>query len=132
MSEEFFHELMDSWQQGIRENGPPLEPMRKPRIQQQLVDLIYTMTCRVVSADALNAFFTGDNPVSFTYETGLLHPGGELTFPISSQEALHASWIPAQIGRCLLRAPISQPRKSTAAPPTRRNGFSFLPTRMLT
>ena len=52
------------------------------------------MTWRVVSASAPNAFFTGDNPVSFPYETGLLPHDGELTFPISSQAALHASWIP--------------------------------------
>ena len=94
MSEESFHQLLDSWQQGIHENGPSLEPMRKPWIQRELVDRIYSMTWRVVGASAPNAFLTGDNPVSFTYETGLLHPEGELTFPISSQAALHASWVP--------------------------------------
>ena len=92
MSEASFHELLDSWQQGIRENGPSLEPMRAPWIQQQLVDMIYAMTWRVIRTDTPSAIFTGDNPVSFTHETGLLHPDGELTFPISSQTALHASW----------------------------------------
>ena len=94
MSEEAFHELLDSWQQGISENGPSLEPMREPWIQQELVDMIYAMTWRVIRTHPPNAFFTGDNPVYFTHETGLLHPKGELTFPISSQAALHASWIP--------------------------------------
>ncbi len=68
--------------------------MREPWIQLEWVDMIYMMTWRVVGTDAPNAFFTGDNPVSFTYNTGLLHPDGELTFPISSQAALHASWVP--------------------------------------
>lgn len=94
MSEEKFHYILDSWQQGIGENGPSLEPMRKPWIQRGLVDMIYSMTWRVVRADGPSAFFTGDNPVSFTYETGLLHPEGELIFPMSSQAALHASWVP--------------------------------------
>ena len=94
MSEERFHDILDSWQQGISENGPSLEPMREPWIQRESVDMIYAMTWRVVRTDAPSAFFTGDNPVSFPYETGLLHPEGELTFPISSQAALHASWIP--------------------------------------
>ena len=92
MSEEQFHDILDSWQQGISENGPSLEPMRKPWIQRGLVDMIYSMTWRVVIASAPNTFFTGDNPVSFTYETGLLPPDGELTFPIYAQAALHASW----------------------------------------
>lgn len=74
MSDEFFH------------------PMREPWIQQELVDMIYTMAWRIIRTDGPNAFFTGDNPVSFTHETGLLHPDGELTFPISSHMALHASW----------------------------------------
>lgn len=92
MNEESFHALLDTRQQCISENGPSLEPMREPWIQQELVDMIYTMTWTVIRTDAPNAFLTGDNPVSFTHETGLLHPDGELTFPISSQAALHASW----------------------------------------
>ena len=94
ISEASFHELLDSWQQGVSENGPSLEPMRTPWIQPELVDLIYMMTWRVVMSDTPGSFITGDNPVSFTYETGLLHPDGELTFPISSQAALRVSWEP--------------------------------------
>lgn len=93
MSEASFHAILDTWQQGIAENGPSLEPMREPWIQPELVDMIYAMTWRVITSDAPNAFLTGDNPVSFPHETGLRPHNGELTFPISSQAALHASWV---------------------------------------
>ena len=44
MSEASFHAILDTWQKGITENGPSLEPMREPWIQRELVDMIYSMT----------------------------------------------------------------------------------------
>ena len=94
MSKEDYFALLDSWHQGIRENRPSLEPMREPWIQRALVDMLHAMTWRVIRMDEPNVFITGDNPVFFTDEIGLTHLDGELSFPISSQAALHASWIP--------------------------------------
>ena len=93
MSKEGFFELLDSWHQGINENGPSLEPMREPWIQCALVDMLYEMTWRVIRMDEPNVFISGDNPVFLTDEIGLTHLDGDLSFPISSQAALHASWI---------------------------------------
>ena len=48
--------------------------------------------------DEPNVLITGDNPVFFTDEIGLTHLDGDLSFPISSEAALHASWIPGPAG----------------------------------
>ena len=99
MNKEDFFALLDSWHQGIDENGPSLEPMREPWIEPELVDMLASMTWRVMRMDEHNVFITGDNPVFFTDEIGLAHRDGELSFPISSEAAFHASWItgPAEL-----------------------------------
>ena len=59
---------------------------------QDNVEAIYSMAWRVIHSDGAQAFVTGDNPVVFTEKSGLMHPDGEINYPISPKVALHASW----------------------------------------
>ena len=92
MSQSEFFALLDSWQAGVIDDGPSEAPMRTPWIQQELVEMIYAMTWRIITLDEANEFITSDNPVFITESSGLMHPDGEIGFPISSKSALHASW----------------------------------------
>ena len=49
------------------------------------------MTWRFLIAPENTLIFTGDNPV-YISENGMDHPTAELTFPISPNILLHASW----------------------------------------
>ena len=53
---------------------------------------IFTMTWRVIKADDAHRFLTSDNPVFFDEGAGLKSSLGELSFPLSSDAALHGSW----------------------------------------
>jgi hypothetical protein len=55
------------------------------------------MSWRFLIADKESRYVTGENPV-FTSSLGLKKVAAELTFPISTEIVLHASWQPGQEG----------------------------------
>ena len=69
-----------------------IDQIRSPWPSEQVLSLVYGMTWRIVLADADNRFLTSDNPASFFEAYGLGKPEAEITFPLSSDMALFASW----------------------------------------
>jgi hypothetical protein len=61
-----------------------------------LIDKIVSMRWQFFIAPSGHPFLTGDNPVHFPQKLGLKHIKAELSFPISSEVTLVASW---QMGR---------------------------------
>ena len=72
--------------QGIWHSVIPAD--RTPR----MVTTIAKMTWRFLTFDEKPAFFTGDNPVFFFSDTGIGRIDSELSFPISSNVTLWATW----------------------------------------
>ena len=56
-----------------------------------VVGSLYAMTWRVIRSGR-NCFLTSDNPVFFDERLGLKNPYSEVSFPLGSNVALHASW----------------------------------------
>jgi hypothetical protein len=77
-----------------REAPPPqvLEHVRSPWPAEKYVALIHDMAWRVLPTDERQHFVTSDNPAYFFEAYGLGSPESELTFPLSGDLALHASW----------------------------------------
>lgn len=69
-----------------------IDQVRSPWPLQRVVELIFTMTWRVIVADASNRFLTSDNPAFFFEGHGLRRPEAEISFPLASDVALHCSW----------------------------------------
>jgi hypothetical protein len=61
-----------------------------------LIDKIFGMRWQFFIAPSGHPFLTGDNPIHFPQKLGLKHIKAELSFPISSEVTLVASW---QMGR---------------------------------
>ena len=57
-----------------------------------LVEKIFGMRWQYFVAPDGHSFLTGDNPVHFPKKLGLKHDKAELSFPISSEVTLIASW----------------------------------------
>lgn len=66
--------------------------VRRQWISLEVVDCIYSMTWRVIVSELDLYFLTSDNPVFFDEGLGLTDPHSEVTFPLGSNVALHASW----------------------------------------
>lgn len=74
---------------------PPLEvveQIRAPWPSERVLALVSAMTWRIVSTGGVAFFLTSDNPAYFFEAYGLGNPESELTFPLSSDMALLASW----------------------------------------
>ena len=92
MDEAEFFTLLDNWQQDIVHGNRTDGLMREQVILRDNVNMIHSMAWRVIHSDEAQAFVTGDNPVWFNETSGLIHPDGEINFPLSPNAALHASW----------------------------------------
>jgi hypothetical protein len=60
--------------------------------QSQLIPVIKNMRWRFFIAPQNQSFLTGDNPMFFFKGMGLKKPNSELSFPVSAEVALVASW----------------------------------------
>jgi len=69
-----------------------IEQIRTPWPSQQMIDLIYAMAWRVVETSGPSLFLTSDNPAFFFGAYGLGSEESEITFPLSTQRALHGCW----------------------------------------
>jgi Protein of unknown function (DUF4238) len=86
---------------------PPTEvinQIRSPWPNRKFVELIYGMTWRLVISDETNRFLTSDNPAYFFEAYGLGKPETEVTFPLSSDLALLASWQGPREGLIMVQA----------------------------
>ena len=58
----------------------------------ELLQLIFSMTWRILETSGPQLFITTDNPAFFFGAYGLRNPQAELSFPLSSTRALHGCW----------------------------------------
>lgn len=72
--------------------GSVVDLIRSPFPSERVVQAIAAMTWRIGKARPPSFFVTGDNPVHFFKALGLRNSRSELTFPISRDTALFASW----------------------------------------
>lgn len=82
------------WKKRYEEGTPPSkdDAVRRQIGPQVLVDIVDSMTWRVISAPKSESFLTGDNPLFSPEGTRLQRPYGEFSIPLSSRVALHGSW----------------------------------------
>ena len=92
MGKEDFDHVLDILEDAYIHHDRSDRLLRSPAIICDLADMIYAMHWRIVHLSYDEMFVTGDNPVFFTEHHGLMHPDGEISFPLSSKVALHASW----------------------------------------
>jgi hypothetical protein len=91
-----------------------LERVRSPWPTQQMVQLVYNMTWRLIQTNAPFYFLTSDNPAFFFSGLGLASPDSEFNFPISSTLTLHGCWQPGpqnQLRILMKPAPEPEPEK---------------------
>lgn len=69
-----------------------VEQIRLPWANEEIISLICTMAWRVVRSTPPDFFITSDNPAYFFKAYGIGTTTSELTFPISTDLALFASW----------------------------------------
>ena len=69
-----------------------VEQIRLPWASEQIIGLICAMSWRIVHSTGSDLFLTSDNPAYFFEAFGIGKPKSELTFPISTDLALFASW----------------------------------------
>ena len=69
-----------------------IEQIRQPWASEEMISAICTMTWRIARSPASDFFITSDNPAYFFKAYGIATPNSELTFPISTDLALFASW----------------------------------------
>lgn len=81
------------------EAGPQKEVLLKVMVRESpsVLGYLRKMRWRFLIATGPSRFITGDRPV-FTSSLGLIKLAAELTFPISSDVSLHASWQPGPEG----------------------------------
>ena len=81
------------------ESGPIKEVLLNAMITDggEVLAYLRKMRWRFLVADGPSRFITGDHPV-FTSGLGLIKIPAELTFPVSSEVTLHASWQPGSEG----------------------------------
>jgi hypothetical protein len=77
------------------EKGPQKEVLLKAMVSgwNEVLPYLRAMRWRFLVAGGSSKFFTGDHPV-FTSSLGLIKLPAELTFPVSKDITLHASWQP--------------------------------------
>ena len=66
--------------------------VRRQWSSEDVLDLIFSMTWRIIKADDSHHFLTSDNPVFFDETCGLKHREAEVSFPLASDTTLHGSW----------------------------------------
>ncbi len=69
-----------------------IEQIRQPWASEEMISAIYTMNWRIAYSPASDFYITTDNPAYFFKAYGIATPKSELTFPISTDLALFASW----------------------------------------
>ena len=94
LSQEELLQIVDQWEQKFDSQPLSLKAdiIRRQWSSQAVIDCIFSMTWRVIKADDAHRFLTSDNPVFFDEGAGLKSSLGELSFPLSSDAALHGSW----------------------------------------
>jgi hypothetical protein len=85
-----------------------------------------TMTWRFLTSDKKQPFLTNDNPVFYFKSLGIARPNSEITFPISSEIALWATWDNVKECFLLAKEPIVQEiNRRTASNTTRFAYYSM-------
>jgi hypothetical protein len=69
-----------------------LEQVNNPWPTTEHIELIFSMTWRVLLSNGPLGFISTDNPVFVFDQFGLAHNESEITFPLSTWCALHGSW----------------------------------------
>jgi hypothetical protein len=93
VAERKLHEL-EAAEKKLQNEAPDFlsEQIRKPWASEEWISAICTMTWRIARSPASDFFITSDNPAYFFKAYGIATPKSELTFPISTDLALFASW----------------------------------------
>ena len=68
------------------------QEMTRPTISQQIVDVLSSMIWRFFISTGTSGFLTSDNPVFFFEQFGMNRPESEVSFPISTELTLWATW----------------------------------------
>jgi hypothetical protein len=97
---------LDAAERKYRMQPPPevLEQIREPWPSREMVELLFRMTWRVLVSTGPIYFVTTDNPAFFFRAFGLGRERSELSFPLSTHYALHASWQKAGSNLMFIRA----------------------------
>ncbi len=84
--------------QCLRNSTPDfiIERIRTPWVSEKVISMVCAMSWRIVHSTGPDYFLTSDNPAYFFEAYGIGRPESELTFPISTDFALFASWQGAQ------------------------------------
>lgn len=69
-----------------------VEQIRQPWANEEMISAICSMTWRLVRSTTSDFFITSDNPAYFFKAYGIGTSKSEMTFPISTDLALFASW----------------------------------------
>ncbi len=69
-----------------------VDQMRDPWPNKEMVDAVYQMAWRILESLGPQGFITGDNPVFMFDCWGLAQPRSEISFPLSTTQALHGCW----------------------------------------
>lgn len=81
-----------------------LEQIREPWPSEGMLRALFGMTWRVLVSSGPQYFVTTDNPAFFFRAYGLATEDSELSFPLSTEHALHGSWRTAGSDLIFLRA----------------------------
>lgn len=109
--------------------GAIVDLIRSPWASQRIIGTIASMCWRIGHASAPHFFLTSDNPVHFFKGLGLANARSELTFPISADLALYASWR-GKIGATLaFSAPASLVKECNRRVAFEATRFVFSPKR---
>ncbi len=85
---------LDAVERKFQAHPPPnvLEQIREPWPSQQMVQLLFRLTWRVLISSGPAYFLTSDNPAFHFRGLGLARKESELSFPLSTHYLLHGSW----------------------------------------
>ena len=85
---------LEEAEESLRTKTPDyiIEQIRLPWANEEMINLIYTMPWRILKSTGPDYFVTSDNPAYFFEGFGLKNLESEITFPITTDIALFASW----------------------------------------
>jgi hypothetical protein len=85
---------LDATERKFQAQPPPnvLQQIREPWPSQQMVQLLFRMTWRLLISSGPAYFLTSDNPACYFQSLGLGRKESELSFPLSTYYSLHGSW----------------------------------------
>jgi len=109
--------------------GAVVDLIRSPWASQRIIRTIASMCWRIGRASVPHFFMTSDNPVHFFKGLGLANTRSELTFPISAEFALYASWRGETGATMAFNAPASLVKECNRRVAFEATRFVFSPKR---